>query len=121
MVALLLPHAELGGHGDHQLIPVRQQADAVDGCFCQGPALSFLLDCGIDQLLSWTMRLLLEWAEVHGVTQGRDIPGEADVRKMTATVARLQPNDAAVVGDAAPDVRVTGSVAKKTEFPVLQT
>ena len=67
------------------------------------------------------MRLLLERGQVHGVAKGCDIPGEADVREMTAAIARLQPNDAAVVGDAALDVRVTGSVAKKTEFPVLQT
>ena len=72
---------------DHQLLPVRQQADALDGCFFQGPAPAFLLDCGTDQLLSGTMCLLLERAQVHGVTQGRHIPGEADVREMTAAIA----------------------------------
>ena len=54
------------------------------------------------------------------MAKGCDISREADVGEMSAAVARLQPDDAAVVGDAAPDVRIAGGVAQKGEFTVLQ-
>ena len=60
MLSALLYHAAFGGDGDHQLLPVGQQPDAVDGYLLQGPASAFLLDRGADHLLDRTMLHLFE-------------------------------------------------------------
>ena len=120
-VPALLTHAELGGHGDHQLIPAGQHSDAINGCLLKGAALAFLLDRGTDDLLNRAIARVLEQAQFHRSPQCRHISREADVGEMITAVTTLEANNLSVVGKAAPNVRVPFFVAKEGEFPVLQT
>ena len=81
-VAALLPHAELGGHGDHQLLPVGHKSNPINRGVLQGSLLTPCFDRCFDEFLQWSPFLSPELAQLDGSPQSRGIRGETDVRKV---------------------------------------
>ena len=102
-ISALLAHAEFGGHGDDQFMPVGDQSQPINRCLLQAP---FALSMGngfSHQVLQWPTIRVTEGSEIGRSTQGCRISCEADIGEMPAAVSRRQFDDAAVVGDAPPD------------------
>ena len=118
-VSTLLPHAEFGGHRDHQFVPVSEQPNAVDRCCFQAAQLSSLGDGLSHKLLQGARVLVAKSSEIDGSTQRRGIPGEAHIREMTAAISRSQSDDASIVGNAPPDRRLLVSIAQEAQFTVV--
>ena len=118
-VAALLPHAELGGHGDHQLLPVGHKSNPINRGVLQGSLLTPCFDRCFDEFLQWSPFLSPELAQLDGSPQSRGIRGETDVRKVAASIARGKAHDAAVVGYAAPNSAGVISILQKSEFAVV--
>jgi hypothetical protein len=98
LVAALVTHAELGGHGDHQHLPEAHKSNRINRGVLQGSLFSPCWDRFFDEFLQLSPFLRPEFAQLDGSPQSRGIRDETEVRKVAASFARGKAQDVVVVG-----------------------